>query len=100
MEASARGRLALGRPEEAFDLCLQALEFDSTGHQVWRSLADILEIQNRLPAARHALQQALARTPSDGSTAEELTARVAEFDLRFEAREAQLDSRQPSLPLS
>jgi tetratricopeptide (TPR) repeat protein len=100
LEASARGRLALGRPEEAFDLCLQALEFDSTGHQVWRSLADILEIQNRLPAARHALRQALARTPSDGSTAEELTARVADFDLRFEAREAQLDSRQPSLPLS
>jgi tetratricopeptide (TPR) repeat protein len=99
-EACARGRVALGRPEEAFDLCLQALEFDSTGHQVWRSLADILEIQNRLPAARHALQQALARTPSEDSTAEELTARVAELDLRFEAHEARLDLRQPSLPLS
>jgi tetratricopeptide (TPR) repeat protein len=99
-EAGARGRIALGRPQEAFDLCLQALELDSTKHQVWQSLADILEIQSRLPAARHALQQALARAPSEDSTAEDLSARVAELDLRLEAREAQLDSRQPSLPLS
>jgi len=99
-EAGARGRIALGRLEEAFDLCLQALELDSTGHQVWQSLADILETQSRLPAARHALQQALARTPSEDSTAEELSARVAKLDLRLEAQEARLDSRQPSLPLS
>jgi tetratricopeptide (TPR) repeat protein len=98
-EAGARGRIALGRPEEAFDLCLQALELDATGHPVWRSLADILEIQNRLSAARHALQQALVRTPREGSTAEVLTARVAQLELRFEAQEARLDPRQLSLPL-
>jgi len=99
-EAGARGRIALGRPQEAYDLCLRALELDSTGHQVWRSLADILEIQSRLLAARHALQQALTRTPSEDSTAEELNARVAELDLRVEAQKARLDLHQPGLPLS
>jgi tetratricopeptide (TPR) repeat protein len=99
-EADARARIALGRPEEAFALCLKALELHSTGHQVWQSLADILEAQGRLSAARHALRQALARAPGEGSTVDELTARVAKLGLQIEAQEAQLDPRQPGLPLN
>jgi len=92
-ECSARSRIALGRPDEAFDFCLQALELDSTEHQAWCSLADILEVQERLPEAHRALQQALARTQEDGSVAAELVARV-------EALDARLDPRQIALPLA